>query len=73
MTVQAGTGKHSILPRCCCSLKGFEVGVNVARVLGGIMTALAEKRRLPVQKLRMIAAMGHMACKAILLHGRVLP
>jgi hypothetical protein len=49
MAVQAGAGKHTILSRRCCSPKGFEAGINVAWVLGGIMAALAEKRWFPVQ------------------------
>ena len=73
MAVQTGAGKHTILSRCCCSLKGFEVGVNVAGVLGGIMAFLAEKRRPRGQELRMVAAMGHMAGQTILLHRGMLP
>ena len=37
------------------------------------MTALAEKRRLRVQELRMVAAMGYMAGQTILLYGGMLP
>lgn len=73
MTVQTGAGKHTILSRYCCSFKGFEVGVNAARVLGGIMAFLAEKRRPRCQELRMIAAMGYMAGQTILLHRGMLP
>ena len=73
MTVETAAGKHTILARCCCSLKGFEVGVNVAGVLGSIVAFLAEKRRPRGQELRMVAAMGHMAGQTILLHRRMLP
>ena len=73
MTVETAAGKHTILARCCCSLKGFEAGVNVARVLGGIVAFLAEKRRPRGQELRMVAAMGYMAGQTILLHRRMLP
>ena len=73
MTVQTGAGKHTVLSRCCCPFKSFEVGVNAARVLGGIMAFLAEKRWPRGQELRMVAAMGYMAGQTILRHRGMLP
>jgi hypothetical protein len=73
MTVQTGAGEHTVLARCCCSLKGFEVGVNVAGVLRGVMAFLAEKRRPRSQELRMVAAMGYMAGQTIFFHRGMLP
>lgn len=73
MAIQAGTCKHAVLAGCSTSPKCFETGVDGAGVLRRVVAALAEKRRLSVQELPMIAPMGHVACKAILLDRRMFP
>ncbi len=72
MTVQTSPGKHAVLSRCCRAAEGFEICVNVAGVLRGVVAALAEKGRLPVKKLSMIAAMRHVARQTVLLNWGVL-
>jgi len=74
MTIQTGAREHAVSSsKITTAAEGFKPGVNRSRVARGIVTALAEERRLGGQELPVIAAVGRMTCQAVLFHGRMLP
>jgi hypothetical protein len=73
MAIQAGACKHAVLSGSRPSVEGFELCVDGPGMASRIMAALAQKRRLRGQELSVIAAVGRMACQAILFNRRMLP